>query len=339
MKPLRRFLLALIASVPLSPPVLAAPADVIINVNQVVQTVTVSACDSSPKANNYAMVAGSSIITSVAPPIVSATTVASSTPTVLAPATPPNVDTTHPSNLVPDVSIQLFYTQQSSNGSNALVSIPQMNYMAVNLLQSSYVSTVTCTNSTASITFSNQAAYQVAVSNWTSANPFVLVTYHPECGDAYDNGQHGYVLVSSVSNTQTPALTVVLNIVHIDFEQAVGSNNNITVNVGTYSPTGNNTFSATPGGNGTTGNATSGMNDFDQTLDDSYGPTIAIQSNLTQTLPGSNVTALNATSGNDFPVLNDRRRTLHQHQTRGLFGDIGGYFKSVRYNPFPHFFA
>lgn len=113
--------------------------------------------------------------------------------TVLAPAVPPYIDTSQRANLMPHVSAQLFYVQPqapgslgtTSNASIAAVSVPQMNYPTVNLLTTNYVSGLACSKPSATVTFSDQQAYQLAATNWTQAIPFVLVTYHAECGSAY----------------------------------------------------------------------------------------------------------------------------------------------------------
>ena len=263
----------------------------------------------------------------------------SSTPaTVLTPATHPDVDTSQHSNLAPATSLQLCFTQPnntyapgpSSPGSVAFLSVSQMSYPAVNLLSSAYVNSTTCTNNTASVSFNSQQAYQLAVSNWTTPQPFVLVTYSPGCGTYYSDGQHGYILVTGISGTTAQPLTVNLNIVHMDFEQAVGPNNTVTVNVGSYSPTGNGTFSTTAGNSSSNGTMP-GTNDFDQDLDDSLGPTISIgnSSFWSQILPNARLTQGDVSGGDDYPVLQDLKRSLCIMERRGLFDSVGSFFGGI----------
>ena len=309
-------------------------------VNQIVSTVTVGACGAVQAIGilgttnpGYASISSAS---TVVRPIQSS----SRAPTVLAPTLAPNVNQSDHGNLVPAPSAQLYYVQSattgpstSANSSIAIISAQAMNYPAVNIFQSSLISTLSCNANTASVTFKNQLAYQVAAGNWSASVPFIMITYHADCGDAYANGQHGFVLVNNIKSTSPGSLTIQLSITHVDFTQAVGQNNNVSVSIGSFSPSGNGTFNTTPSGNSTTaGNSTtSGFDDFDQTSDDSLGPYISLSNatKWTQLLPNMTSSSVSNSStdmgSNDgFPSLESRKRSLSK---RSIFDGIGDWFK------------
>jgi hypothetical protein len=191
------------------------------------------------------------------------------------------------------------------------------------------------------VTFSNRQAYQVAVANWTAAAPFVLITYNENCGTACANGEHGFVIVESISSSSPNSLSIQLNITHTYFGTAVGSSNNVTVDIGSYSPSGNGSFNTTPSSagnkstNSTAGNSTNSALDdtFDQDLDDSLGPYISLSNSAdwSQLLPDVSASALpspnNPQANQDgFPSLSSRRRSL---QKREFFSSVENFFTGV----------
>jgi hypothetical protein len=162
-------------------------------------------------------------------------------------------------------------------------------------------------------------------------------------------------------------LIIILDITPIAFEQAVSPTGNITVSLGGYSPSGNGTFSAnatsgsgsgssgngtlgsTSGSNGTTsassGNSSAScLDNFDQLLDDSLGPTIDLNSTSTldQALPDDPTADDDAAAfsgGDDDPDLDDqsdidstsqKRSIKRRVQKRSWFSSIGHAFSSVR---------
>ncbi|KAK3621761.1 hypothetical protein LTR56_009720 [Elasticomyces elasticus] len=282
--------------------------------NVVVSTITVSPCTTS-----YASSA-TSTPTNGAPP------------TVLTPVPAPGVDGSDLNNLAPNSSAQLTYAQlevDSAEGSTiATVSIDQMDHSAVHMLHTSFINNFTCTDSAAHVTFNSDEAYQFAVANWTSALPFVMITYHAECGDAQANGEHGFVIAENVTSTSPGSLTVTLSITHTDFGTAVGATTNVTVDLGTYSPSGNGSFSTNT--TSTTG-ALSGLNStFDDNLDDSLGPYISLQDNakVDQILPNASTSSSppSATSAADgSPTLGGRSSLAR----RGFWDVISSPFKAV----------
>lgn len=146
-----------------------------------------------------------------------------------------------------------------------------------------------------------------------------MITFHPECGESYTNGQHGYVLVENVTSTDPGGLSVQLSISHTDFGQTVGSTTNVTVNAGSFSPTGSGTLNTCPSANSTAGSKStnSGFDNFDQNVDDSLGPYISLSppASWPQLLPSMpNSTLQNFGAGGDindgFPSLEGHKRSL-----------------------------
>lgn len=219
--------------------------------------------------------------------------------TVLTPRPAPGIDTSHHGHLVPNPGVRLFYSQEAGNhnannnqiSSAAVVSVPEMQNHVVNMLHSSSISSIQCTDNTATINFNNKAAFDVAVRNWTPAVPFIMITYHDGCGDAQTSGQHGYMIVDSVDRSSPGALTVTLDVAHVEFAQAVSPDVNITVSIGSYSPSGNTGFNTTvPAGGSTATHDTTGdyCGSFDECLDASLGPVISLGNKMDweQVLPG-----------------------------------------------------
>jgi hypothetical protein len=110
---------------------------------------------------------------------------------------------------------------------------------------------------------------------------FVMMAFHDKCGTAAVDGERDYLLVHKLEFNHED-LSVAAVIEHIGIKQAVGEENPITVDMGSYTPanaTGNVGFDTqnapiTPQqSNSTYANTTKSSSDFDVALDDSIGYT------------------------------------------------------------------
>lgn len=160
----------------------------------------------------------------------------------------------------------------------ASVSIPKMAYPAVVLDHSQLISEVICDEHTLQMKFLHSSALGVAEKSWTMPK-FILMAFHDKCGRAIETGERDYLLVNGLQFDRTK-LSADLKISHIGVAEAVGAQNPITVDMGTYTPSsldgtnGFDTTTATPtSGNGTATNTTTSHKDFDVALDDEIGYT------------------------------------------------------------------
>lgn len=153
---------------------------------------------------------------------------------------------------------------------------------------------VECDLSSLRIKFLHLNAHELAKSTWIDPK-FVMMTFHDNCGKASETGERDYLLVHGLQ-FDDGALSVAADISHIGIAEAVGSDNPITVDMGSYTPgslngsVGFDTANAPPvPSNATwlnsTANGTTPSDDFDVTLDNSIGYTVLPASNITQ-FPG-----------------------------------------------------
>jgi hypothetical protein len=99
----------------------------------------------------------------------------------LSPVLSPSVDTSDNVNIVPSADVSLHY----GVGQASLVNISlSMNYPSVLLEEIDTVTDVTCTASSVVVTFNSSEAFAVAVSEWVTGNPMVLITNHLGACDA-----------------------------------------------------------------------------------------------------------------------------------------------------------
>jgi len=158
--------------------------------------------------------------------------------TVLAPAVHPDVNTGNVNNLKAAKSAQLFYAENASTAANssvATLSIPSTAYPIVQLENTRHISSLTCSGSTASVVFADQAAYQVAASNWQSN--FVMVSFDPSCGTGHAADERDFLLVNSVTLAPN-TLTINAAISFVDFTTAIGDHSVVTAEFGQISPSG-----------------------------------------------------------------------------------------------------
>lgn len=118
-----------------------------------------------------------------------------------------------------------------------------MQYPAVVLDHSALVSTIACTGNSMSVAFTTDGAFRAAQTNWTIES-FVAITSDDGC--ASTTGQHDYVLVDNVVFS-LGNLSATLSITYINFTQAVGEQNSVTIDLGNF---------ALSTGNGSTGFST-----------------------------------------------------------------------------------
>ncbi|KAH8654601.1 hypothetical protein BGZ60DRAFT_568402 [Tricladium varicosporioides] len=203
-------------------------------------------------------------------------------PAVLIPANPPGINPLDPIVLQPNQSVSLFFQQPAASNSSdvavASVSIPKMAYPAVVLDHSQLISEVICDENTLQMKFLHSSALGVAERSWTMPK-FIMMAFHDKCGRAIETGERDYLLVHGLQFDRSK-LSADLKISHIGVAEAVGAQNPITVDMGSYTPSslnGTNGFDTTTApvtpGNATTANSTTSAKDFDVALDDEIGYT------------------------------------------------------------------
>ncbi|KAG9228339.1 hypothetical protein BJ875DRAFT_412799 [Amylocarpus encephaloides] len=153
-----------------------------------------------------------------------------------------------------------------------------MAYPAVVLDHSALVTHVECDPTNLRIKFLHRNALNTAKSAWTMPK-FVMTSFYEGCGQASSTGERDYLLVHAL-DFKPDALQVDAKIKHIGVKEAIGDENPITLDMGTYTPTsadGNVGFdsgNAPPvPNNGTAQNTTGSAADFDVALDNSIGYT------------------------------------------------------------------
>lgn len=152
----------------------------------------------------------------------------------------------------------------------AFVTIPQMDYHNVVLDHSLLISDLSCNSNSMSLNFTTNEAFNAAQANWTLES-FVVITSNLGC--ASTTGQHDYILVNDVF-LSTQGLSATLATSYIDFTQAVGISNPVTVDLGNYTLSqgnGSTGFTTGPigGANSTvrsTNSSTPSSPDFDVSL-------------------------------------------------------------------------
>jgi len=152
----------------------------------------------------------------------------------LNPAVHPDVDVADVSNLKATTGMTLHYDSDanpSADSVTATVSAPSSSYPIVQVDNTKYIKSVTCTSNTAAIAFSDANAFNTAAQDWASQGQFVVVSNDPKCGSV--DGKRAYALVNDMS-TDKSSMTVNAHISMVDFEQAVGGDTKIRTSLGKY---------------------------------------------------------------------------------------------------------
>lgn len=194
-------------------------------------------------------------------------------------------------------ALEVWLTWGSLDVAVASVAIPQMAYPAVVLDHSALVTDIDCDPNTLRMKFLHSNALGAAKASWSSMPKFVMTTFHGNCGQASQTGERDYLLVHGVEFDHDD-VSATAKISHIGMIEAVGEQNPVTVDMGTYTPgsvDGNVGFDSTnappvPSNatvkNNSTSNATSSNSDFDITLDDAIGYTSLSNSTILKRFVG-----------------------------------------------------
>jgi hypothetical protein len=156
-----------------------------------------------------------------------------------------------------------------------------MAYPAVVLDHSALIADMECDFTKLRMKFLHRDALNVAEGSWTMPK-FVMMAFHEKCGRASKTGARDYLLVHKLKFDHKK-LEVAADIKHIGVVEAVGKENPITVDMGSYTPgslngtVGFNTQAGQVLRNGTVTKNTAAA-DFDVGLDDAIGYTTATTS-------------------------------------------------------------
>lgn len=121
----------------------------------------------------------------------------------LSPITNPDVDPTKLSNIVPSKNVALNWGAEGNSFVNVSL---EMTHPTVVLEDIGGIESVDCEPGSVSVTFSDKAAFNEALEDWSNDDRFVLVTNH--LGDCDAENERGMFLAKSItSNSNT--LTVV----------------------------------------------------------------------------------------------------------------------------------
>lgn len=177
----------------------------------------------------------------------------------------------------------------------ASVDIPKIAYPAIVLDHSALIEDIECDLTKLRLKFLHLDALSTAESSWTMPK-FVMMAFHEKCGRASKTGERDYLLVHKLKFDRKK-LSVSADISHIGIVEAVGKENPITVDMGSYTPgslNGTTGFDSQSGEtvarNGTVvaANSTaSASDDFDVQLDDKIGyTTLSSASNVVKRFTG-----------------------------------------------------
>lgn len=145
---------------------------------------------------------------------------------VLKPHPHPEVDMFALESLVPRGSATLHYRGPpilvNKHGTESIRRVPmanvhmtQLTFPAVVLDHTALIGGLTCTATTLSITFTTNAGFKAARAKWVTApGPFVLMSYHPDCGEAAQTGERDFIRVDNISfdptsNSATAEITMI----------------------------------------------------------------------------------------------------------------------------------
>lgn len=203
------------------------------------------------------------------------------------------------------------------------VSVPELSYPAVQLEHTNYVSAMACSDGTATVTFNDFKAFEIAKSDWPKQTAgVVLITTSPTCSLGKSGEIRHYVLISDIE-TDDSTMIVRGSIKRLEFTEAVGAENPIDVKFGNFSPNGKKGFDSStipgPGDNSTAGHPTTPSgnstrlvvpdDEFDGNLDEQIGTlNLNDPSNLNDLFHGLNVTGeSNSTNLHRRSTANSRR--------------------------------
>ena len=154
----------------------------------------------------------------------------------LKPAVHPTIDRSDYTNIRARQSSALHYDSDANSQAdsiNATMSVSSSAYPLVQLENTAYVKSVTCSANTAEISFSNQKAFKMAVQDWQSYSQFVIVSHSPECGSGYASSKRDFALAKNMTNDPT-SMTVSAAISFVDYQTAIGKNTTATTTIGKY---------------------------------------------------------------------------------------------------------
>jgi hypothetical protein len=147
-----------------------------------------------------------------------------------------------------------------------------MAYPAVVLDHCASITNIECSQTSLSLTFTDNLAFQTALGNWSAyTSEFLFISFSPNCGNASATGARDFILVNKI-DFSISGLSATASITHVDISVAVGSTNLVTVDLGNFTP---GSANGTPGFSSSNGTSTGPSNstavDFDVALDQAIG--------------------------------------------------------------------
>ena len=116
----------------------------------------------------------------------------------------------------------------------ALLDAQQTQYDTVQIDQSAFIASISCSGLETSIKFNEQGAFEVATQKW-SQGTFVLVTTESSCGGQNSTGLHSFMLIDQFTKSSEP-LTILAEFEVVDLGTTVGYDRFIEVEVGDWTP-------------------------------------------------------------------------------------------------------
>ena len=166
------------------------------------------------------------------------TSTAAPTPINLVPVPHPEVDPKSYDNLkaTKDALLRFAESQDDVDQQVATISSQDTENALVQLEHTSYIKDLACTDTSATITFSDKGAYDVAASDWKSHTQFVLVSYDEKCGPQHDASKRDYMLAKSIT-ADPKTLTIKASVAFVDRYTAFGKEATLKVSVKPYRST------------------------------------------------------------------------------------------------------
>ncbi|KAK4553965.1 hypothetical protein LTR86_008806 [Recurvomyces mirabilis] len=203
-------------------------------------------------------------------------------------------------HLKPSGELQLHYHHLEHPAS---IHVASTLIPVINLLHTSHIEGLICNDTTASITFSDDASRDSALHHWQNALPFAVVHAFRACGNS--KATHGWLIVNSINSAalsarSTDYSTISTNVRQSSYADVVGPNTNATLSFGQSRSRNQGLPSAFDAS-------------FDEALDRSYGPSTTLfeSKNQRQLMPRSRRVAV---SQNDDVPHQPTARSLHRRK-------------------------
>jgi hypothetical protein len=157
----------------------------------------------------------------------------------MTPAVRPGIDQDDPKHLIAETRASLEFLEDAMARvmqQFASIGTEKSKHPIVQLEKTRFIKSMTCTNTKATLVFTEKTAYDVAYHDWQNHHNIVLVSYNPECGSGHDTSERDFLLAKDF-RPDNKTLTITAEVEFVDLITALGEDTEIRVQVGTHTPT------------------------------------------------------------------------------------------------------